>query len=203
MKRKLTLVVALLLFGLAMSGSDCILEDKVVQLVVLGESCTDEFDEYHTTSTWTTPKAYDVSDELDAILADNGVDKDQIISAKIISATYMVTDPPGHDWMLSGTITVEYGAEYETIVNYTNQSLWEIDDVAKYADLNEAGVNVFHQAIQDYLDGASPVLTFRVENGDVDPDPSGADPIDFKWIACLKIYVVVEEDYEWPDVFRG
>jgi len=203
MRTKFALAVALLLVGLALSGSDCILEEKVIQLVVLGESCTDEFDEYHTTDNWTTPRTYDVSDELDEILEDNDIHKDQIISAEIVSATYMVTEAPVHDWLLSGTITIEYGTEYETIVNYTNQSLWEIDGVAKYADLNEDGVDVFHHAVRDYLEGASPVLTFAVENGDVDPDPSGADPIDFKWVACLKIYVIVEEEYDWPDVFRG
>ncbi len=201
--KKLTWIVALLLVGLAVGGSDCILEDKVVQLVILGDACTDEFDEYHTTDNWTTPDTYDVSDDLDQILADNGIDKDQIISAKLISAAYMVTDAPVHDWDLSGTITVEYDSGEQVIVDYTNQSLWEIDGVAKYADLNEAGVEVFNGAIEDYLNGLSPVLTFRVRNGDVTPTPDGEDPIDFKWVACLKIYVVVEQDYEWPDIFRG
>lgn len=202
MKKNLTWVVALLLVGLALGGSDCIFEEKVIQLVILGESCTDEFDESHVTDNWTTPRTYDVSDELDDILADNDIDKDQIISAEIISATYMVTEAPVHDWDLSGTITVDYNSGPETIVNYTDQSLFAIDGVAAYADLNQAGVDEFHEAIQSYLAGSSPVLTFAVENGDVDPNPSEQDPIEFKWIACLKIYVIVEEAYDWPDIFR-
>ncbi len=200
--KKLTWIVALLLVGLALGGSDCILDEKVVQLVILGEACTDEFDEYHTTANWTTPDTYDVSDDLDRILAENDIDKGKIISAQLISATYEVTDPPEHNWTLSGTITVQYDSSPEVIVNYTDQSLSEIDGVPKYADLNSAGVNVFNDAIDDYLNGLSPVLTFRVENGSVTPDPLLSDPVDFKWVACLKIYVVVEENYEWPDIFR-
>jgi len=204
MNRKLALAVALLLVGLALSGSDCIFEEKVVQLVVLGSSCTDPFDEYHTTANWDTPEEYDVSDELDAILSDNGIDKSQIISAELVSATYMVTDAPVHDWTLSGTITIRYGIDYETIVDYTDQSLWEIDGVAEYADLNDAGVDVFNQAIADYLAGGAPVLEFATENDAVGPTPpSELDPIDFEWVACLRIYVIVEEEYDWPDVFRG
>ncbi|MBD3348513.1 MAG: hypothetical protein GF400_04880 [Candidatus Eisenbacteria bacterium] len=202
MRRKLTLAVALLLVGLALSGSDCIFEQKVVQLVVTGSTCVD-FEEDHQTDNWTTPETYDVADELDAILSDNGIDKDQVIDAEIISVTYEVIDPPAHDWTLSGTITVEYDSGPQTIVNYTNQTLSEIDGVPKYADLNDAGVDEMHGAIDAYLADMSPLVTFRVENGDVDPDPSSVDPIQFTWRACLKIYVVVEDEYDWPDVFRG
>jgi hypothetical protein len=201
MKKKLTWVVALLLVGLAMSGSDCIFEQKVIELVVTGSTCVD-FEEYHVTDNWTTPETYDVSDELDAILVDNGIDKTQILSAEIISITYEVIDPPVHDWTLTGTITVEYNSGPETIVNYTNQMLSEIDGVAKYADLNQDGVDEMHEAIDVYLnDTGSPIVTFRVENGDVTPDPTVLDPIEFDWRACIKIYVIVEEEYDWPDIF--
>ncbi|MFH1501538.1 MAG: hypothetical protein ABIG03_00690 [Candidatus Eisenbacteria bacterium] len=203
MKKNLTWVVALLLVGLALGGSDCIFEEKIIELVVTGSTCVD-FEEYHVTDNWTTPETYDVSDELDAILLDNGIDKSQIISAEIISITYMMTEPDVHDWTLTGTITVEYNTGPQTIVNYTNQMLSEIDGVAKYADLNQDGIAVMHEAIADYKDDlADPIVTFRVENGDVTPDPSGIDPIEFEWRACLRIYVVVEETYDWPDIFRG
>ena len=203
MRRKLTVAVALLLVGLALSGSDCILEEKVIELVVLGETCVD-FDESHVTDNWTTPETHDIADELDDILADNGIDKNQIISAEVISVTYEVTELPedAPDWRLWGAITVEYLGDLETFVNYSDERLSDLDGVAKYADLNEDGIDVIHNAIDSYLLDGSPVVTFRVENGDVDPNPSVEVPIVFSWKACLKIYVIVEEDYEWPDIFR-
>ena len=200
MRKKLTWLLALLLLGLALSGGDCIFETKVIELVVTGDTCVD-FEEYHETDNWTNPETYDVADELDEILEDNGYSRDDVKAAKLISVTYEVIDPPAHDWQLSGTITIEYNDGPKTIVDYTNVSLDDITGTPAYATLNAAGVAEFQEAVRDYLDGASPVVTFAVENGDVVPDPSGEDPLEFTWRACIKMYIVVVAEYEVPDPF--
>ncbi|MEE8573768.1 MAG: hypothetical protein V3T20_10910, partial [Gemmatimonadota bacterium] len=63
-------------------------------------------------------------------------------------------------------------------------------------------------AVDDYLAGQSPVLTFAAVNGNVVPDPTdseGVPPgrINFSWQACLRMYVVLDEEFEWPDIWPG
>jgi hypothetical protein len=204
MKRKLVWISALVLLCLALGGSDCIMDEKVIELVVYGSACV-PFDEDHQSQTWTTEREYDVAGELDRILADHGYSRDDIKGAQLISVTYQVTDPPVHDWQVSGTIAIEYplGEDHATMVNYTIESLDAATDAPVYADLNAAGVSVFNDAVADYLPPhyLDPVVTFWVENGAVTPEPGPADPIVFSWEACIKMYLKVERKYNLPDPF--
>lgn len=208
MRKKLPLIGVMLLLGFVATGSDCIFDTKVVDLIVTGETYTPKFNEDHGTEEWITSVTYDVSDELDAILGDNDVEKADVDTARLISVTYEVVTPDDHDWEISGSITIGYAARgrSEIIVDYDTVSLDAITGAPMFADLNPAGVAVFHEAVDDYLAGASPVLTFAAVNGDVVPDPTDSeqDPpgrINFSWKACLRMYVVLDEEFDWPDVW--
>lgn len=211
MRKKLTLMGVLLLLGLVATGSDCIFDTKVVELIVTGETCTEKFNEDHGTEEWTTSVTYAVADELDEILSDNGVEKADVDTARLISVTYEVLTPDDHDWEISGAITVEYparGRAPEIIVDYDAVSLDAITGVPAYANLNAAGVAVFHEAVDDYLAGQNPELTFAVVNGDVVPDPTDTEQeppgrISFSWQACLRMYIILDEEVDWPDVWPG
>lgn len=212
MRKRLTVIGVLLLLGFVASGSgDCIFDTKVVDLIATGSTCTEKFIEDHGSEEWTTEVTYDVSDKLDEILADNGISKAEVDTCRLISVTYEVVTPDDHDWQISGAITIEYparGRAPEILVDYDSVSLDSITGTPAYADLNPAGVAVFHQAVDDYLAGQSPVLTFAVVNGDVVPDPTDSEQtppgrISFSWKACLRMYIIMDEEFEWPDPWPG
>jgi hypothetical protein len=70
------------------------------------------------------------------------------------------------------------------------------------APLNENGVSLINQALQQYLDGThEPQLEFIIQNGDVVPEPSASDRIQFVWKSWLEIQVIFRETVEVPDPF--
>lgn len=195
-------VLALLLCVLVV-GQGCVLEDKVVELVLNGETCV-EFEEYHESISWNTPMVLDYADEIREILEDNDIDISKMEKAVVKSVTYEVTALAGtHDWDISGFITVQRGAgEAKKVVNYTEQSLMEVFGEPKYADLAAAGVAILNGALASFLaDPYSPIiLTFEVDNDTVTPAPTPSDPLDFVWEACVKIQIIYEETFEMPEI---
>ena len=182
-------------------GGGCVLEEKVVEVVVTGETCA-QFPENHESEQYTTPVIVDYASRINTVLEDNDLDREDIAEAKVMSASYRVTAfEHEHDWTISGFITVERLGDGvpETIIDYAGVSLLAAQASAINASLNEDGVQVVNQALQDYIDGGYPMLRFEVNNGSVTPAPSAADPIVFAWEACIKIHVLYREELEVPD----
>ena len=206
MKAATWTAVGLLTAALLLGTTGCILDEKVIEIVFRNATCM-EFEENHVTENFTTPEIVDVADDIDDALADQGLTRDDITEASLIGGTYQVTVfDHTHDWEISGSITVrrtDISDGPENIVFYTSQSLEDAMPAPVTATLNAEGVDLFNRALDDYLDGDNPVLEFTVVNGDVEPAPSELDALEFDWQACLKMYVIVEEDYEVPDVFGG
>lgn len=201
MKNTISAVFAAVALCLLLGGPGCVLEEKVIEIVLKGETCA-EFQENHDSEEFTTPVTIDYAERIDDILEDNDLGRSDIKRAKVMSATYQVTDfDHTHDWSISGYITVENltGGGPETVVNYTDQSLIAAQPAPVTASLDADGVLVINQALQDYLDGGYPTLRFTVQNGSVDPSPSPSDPIVFTWEACIKIHVSYQEELEVPD----
>jgi hypothetical protein len=208
MRKKLALIGVMLLLGFVASGSDCIFDTKVVELIVTGETCPPKFMHYSESATYADTVSYRVADDLDDILADNDLERTEIDTARLISVSYEVLRiaETSHDWTISGQITIEYtarGLGPEVIVDYDSLSLESVLGSPEYASLNAAGVAVFHAAVDDYLDGGDPEVTFRVESDSVSPIPNESDPIDFWWKACLRMYIILDEEFEWPDPWPG
>jgi hypothetical protein len=198
---RLTLAVLLCLLAV---GSSCVLEDKVIDIVVTGTTCV-EFPENHDSENFTTPMTLDYGSEIGQILEDNEVSREDIVSAHVVSASYEVTQfAHDHDWVVSGTITVERvdtGGNPQVIIDYTSQSIQAAMGDKIYPELEPAGVDVLDQALADFLDGYDPVLRFTVQNGSVDPDPSPQDRIVFVWEACVVLHLVYSAEFEGPDAF--
>jgi hypothetical protein len=195
-------VLALLLCVLAV-GPGCVLEDKVVEIVLKGQTCV-EWTEYHESAEWNTPLELDYADSIRKILEDNDIDIDKIKDAKLVSASYWVTvnNNDAHDWSISGYITVQRDdGPVRQMVEYTDQSLNAAYLTPTDADLDAAGVAIINGAFDSFLvDPYAPiVLTFTTENDAVTPGPTPSDPLDFIWKACLKIHVVYGETFELPD----
>ncbi len=197
----------LILFGvfivaLLVSGENCLLEEKVIDVVIKEETCA-EFAENSTSETFATSVEIDYADQIDQILSDNGYSKSDIKSATLESGSYGVTSYTGTtDWIISGGITVrrvDGGGSAVTLLDYTSESVVGLLGQKKDAALTSAGVALLNDALADYLGGQEPVIEFTVNNGDVNPNPSQGDPIVFNWRACLRINVVIEQTVDVPE----
>jgi hypothetical protein len=181
----------------------CLLEDREVEVVLNGQTCTD-IHEYHTTENYTTPDTLELGEDLDELLVDNDISKDDIVKAFLSSATYEITEfVHDHDWELEGVIMVErhdIGGGADTLVEYSNLFLEENVGVTLTASLHEDGVTIVNAALADYLAGAHPVIILTVISGGVDPSPSAGDALDFWWEPCLNIQVIYMLSTE---VFNG
>lgn len=206
MKTISSTMLVLLLLWLMASSISCVLEEKVIEIVVTGKTCVD-FEENEDSENFTTPVELNYAAEIDSILEHNDLDRSDIESAHVVSATYTVTDfEHDHDWVISGAITVTRMDEAQgpaTLIEYTSVSLEQVLEVEMPAVLEPGGVDLLNDALSDYITNpvAYPVLQFTVENGDVEPAPSLSDSLVFDWTACVTIHVVIEETYETPDVF--
>jgi len=202
---KTTIIASLAALTLAFSVTGC-LEDKVLEVVVKGETYAD-FKENHTSASWTNPVVIDFAAEVRQILEDNGYSLSDIKDARLVGASYGVTKfSHVHDWIIEGAITVarqDISAGPFTIVDYSDQSVAGALGKKIPAELNEDGVTLINKALSDLLAGADPVLVFTVENGTVGPDPPKLeDPIVFDWRAWITFHIVVEQTVEnVPDPF--
>ena len=200
-------LIPLVLICLLVAGGGCILEEKVIEVVITGKTCA-VFPENEDEQNFITAAEVDYGEEIGKILEKNDIDFEDIKTAKVVSASYGVTSftPTGvDDWELSGLITVErlYQAPQTkgTLIDYTIQSVVEALGMEIPASLNENGTAIVNQALEDYLDGQWPVLKFAVENETCVPPPSPTNRLIFTWKACIKLQVVIEEEVERPDPF--
>jgi hypothetical protein len=208
MNRTMKLITVSALIALVAIGTGCILEDTGVEIVIKDTYCM-TFNENHESATFVTPDTLNLAEKLDEALADNSLNREDLVRGAMIVATYEVTDPPAHDWTITGEITVERMDIVdgpETVIDYASQSLMGAYGAPVFADLNQNGVNLINDAIDDYIAGGvsgSPVLLFKVRNSACSPTPSSVDPLVFEWEACVLYYAVVAETLTVPDPFPG
>ena len=200
--------LVLLLIG-ALLCTSCIMDEKVIEIVLKNSTCM-PFEESGTSVTFGTEAVIDMAEEIEDSLERNDLSRSDIKTAKLISCTYQVTDltpPDGHDdWEIGGVIKVERigkARAAETIVQYTSQSVLGAMPAPVAAQLVPAGVDVLNEALEDFINGEDPILVFETDNDAVVPPPSGADPIVFDWEACLNIYVQLEQTLEMVDPIPG
>jgi len=208
MKTRFLIPVLLVLLAFALSGSDCLLYEKVLDVVFLHSTCVD-FEQLEDSETFTTTETVDYADEIDGILADNDIEKSDISQAHVVSASYEVTDfAHTHDWVISGEITVrrtDVAGPTATIVEYTSESVQATLNNRTPATLVQEGVDLLNDALDDYLGGEMPVLEFAVVSGtgDVDPTPTPQDMMEFDWTACIAFHIVATVTTDAPDPFGG
>jgi hypothetical protein len=200
-----TSILILLAIGLvALSVPGC-LEDKVLQIVMTGETSAD-FSENETGTDTPETALVDVADEITDILNNNGYSTSDIDSAFVTSVHYGVTSfDQSHDWEISGAISVRRvdggPGPWTELASYTAQSVTGALGQKITAPLEQAGVDVINTALDDFLANGRPVLEFQVEHSNVDPDPSPTDPMIFDWRAWLAIQLITTQTVEVPDPF--
>jgi hypothetical protein len=201
MKKVLVAAALMIPIALALGLGGCLVEDREVEVVLNQEHC-EEFVEHHTTENYTTPTIIELGEDLDRLLADNDVSREDIVNAFLVSAFYEVTEfMHTHDWEITGAITVQRlhvtGAEPETLIVYSELSLEDKLGEKTQVVLHPDGVAVVNTAMADYIAGGNPAIQLMVVNGAVgETSPSVGDPLDFVWEACLNIQVVVTIDTE-------
>lgn len=201
------LITAALMIPLALGLNGCLVEDREVEIVLNDEHC-EEFVEYHTTENYTTPAILELGEDLDSLLVDNDVTRDQLVDAFLVSAAYEISEfSHTHDWEISGIITVERlditGAGPDTLIVYKEISLEDKLGDKTQVDLHPDGVAIINAAMDDYIAGGNPTLQLTVVNGDVEQSPDVGDPLEFIWEACLKVQVLVTIDVEVVEIIGG
>jgi hypothetical protein len=196
--------ILVLLVCLAVGGGGCVLEKKVVEVLVTGETCVG-YTEYETSADYTNPAVINYASQIDSILAKHDLDRNDIKRAVVRSASYVVTQfTQPTDWVISGEITVtrnDVPAGPYTVIEYTDQSVAEALNNTKKAKLKGDGVSLLNAALHDYIhNGAFPSITFTVVSGGVTPEPTPANPMIFSWQACIKLHIIFEEEVELPEL---
>ena len=208
MKRMNNTAILLLLIVSIAALCGC-LEDRETEIVLNDENC-ETFDEHRTSENYTTPYLLDLAGEIDSLLEDNDVSREEILDAFLVSASYEITDFPHgelyHDWEFAGVIMIERlggGNPPDTLLDY-NDYITVSDAVVGdkiHVTLHDDGVAVINDALEDFIAGLDPVLRVTVENGDIEPDPSEIDPLVFSWEFCLFLQLITTLDTEIFQVF--
>ncbi len=182
------------------SGMGC-LEEKVLEVLLNSETCA-EFIQNETTDNFNEPATITIGQQIREVLSENGYSVNDIAAVNIVSSAYEVTEFSGpNDWVISGNITVDYQSGPIDLVTYTSQSVQAAFGVRTLTPMTTAGVNQLQQAIDDFLAGSDPSLTFAVDNDDITPDPSVANPMIFTWKFYVVLQVVLNTEVEVPDPF--
>lgn len=196
--------IVLLLVGLAVGASNCIMEDRTVEVVVTNESCAD-FDESATAVLFANSVIVDYASEIDQALQDNDVSRSDIVIARIVSVSYGVTSfAQSHDWEISGAINVrriDVSDGPAALFDYTSQSVSDALGKTIPANLNPGGVAILNRALDAFVAGGNPILEFEVANAGVSPVPTQLNPIMFDWRSCVVTQIVTKKDLQVPDPF--
>ena len=194
-------IALLLITCVLVTSAGCIYNELTGEVVVTEKVCV-QFEETRTDPNFYT---YEVDnrfrERLMELLDENDVTLEDVRSVNVVSGTYKVTKPPrGHDWTITGNVSVArqdvpadpYSDGPEPLIDLTGQSLDEAKGKPIAAVLIPDGVALIDRALEAILDGEDPRLVLIMESGDVDPAPSTADPLEFKWLACVTFQVVIE-----------
>jgi hypothetical protein len=211
MKRVLLLLGAIALVGLLACLSGCILHTRTLTIVVTDLVCS-EFREDHDDENYmdeTETVDDDFFEQLDVILADNDLSKDDIESVDVTGAYYKVkTGAANGPWTVSGRIWVQVdGGALVEICSYQSVVLTGPMAEAERIETNEAGLDVLVAALEQYLatdnPGMYPTITFYADRevGDISPSPTEMIPFVCTWDGCLSMEVNFTEEYDVYDLF--
>lgn len=197
------LIMFSLLLALGVSCDFDIMKERTLEFVIPCEVCF-EFTQNESSANFSRMVEIQFANRIDEELEENDISKEDVESIQVVSVSYEVKTVENGSWTITGEAEVmraDAGGEWKKILNYTEVSLLDAMDEVNYADLNQDGIEVVNQAAADYLGGSSPLLRFRIINGDVEPDPSPENRLIFAWEFCVHLHVVVSKDIEVPDPF--
>lgn len=213
MKKGLLLLGALALASLLVGLNGCILQTTEITIVVSDLVCT-SFEEDHNSENYTdeTVTVHTLFDDLDGILADNRLTKDDIESVSVDGVYYqVVTGPtpppaPATEWTVSGSIWIEVnGGGPVLIATYQPVELTGPMTDPVQIDTDDAGLAELNAALEAYRTGSYPTIVFTAdrEAGGISPTPTPESPFTMTWNGCLSMSVDFTEEYDIYDMFPG
>ena len=211
MRKVLPLLGAMALLSLLVGLSGCVLETKTLTIVITDYVCIG-FEENHDDENYTDDTVtFDDSffEDLDALLADNDMTKDDVEAVSVVGVYYQVTaGPTNPPWTVAGRIWIEIDgggqvllAEYEDLLLTGTMA-----DPIRIRTF-DPGLAVFNVALETYLSESNPgnypviVFTSDREQGDIDPSPTLGAPFVMSWNGCLSMRVDFTEEYDVFDLF--
>jgi hypothetical protein len=216
MKKALLLIGALVLVSFFACGNGCILHTREITIVVTDYVCTG-FDENHDDENYMDETvSFDDTfwEDLDAILAENELTKDDIEGANVAGVYYQVitgpTPPPAGftEWTVSGRIWVELdGGGPVLIATYQSVGLSAPMAAPMRITTVQTGLDVLDAAMVQYLTADDPddypdlVFYADRETGDINPSPSEAFPFVMTWDGCLSMRIDFIEKWDVYDMF--
>ena len=213
MKKALLLLGVLILVSFFACGNGCLLHTKKLTIVVTEFVCS-EFVEEHTDENYMdeiVDVPQDFWEDLDAILADNGMTHADIVDTEVLGVYYRVVEGPTNPpWDVAGRFWVNVDGTEELIAAYQTETL---TGPTGYIELiaEQAGLDLLTDALQQYLDATGPAgypdIFFKADREFVDIDPSpgpGPDEIfEMTWHGCLQMRVDFTEEFDVYDMFPG
>jgi hypothetical protein len=146
----------------------------------------------------TTVTSSSFATEIQAWLDANDVDPEDVCDIFQSGGTIVLAAPysGGHDWDWAGKLWIKRLDIVDDWHLYLKaQTVTIPDDIAPGYNprFNFRGVRTVNRALEDLVAGQNPILglEMRQYDGDIDPEPSESDPLEFTWDACINVVVVV------------
>ena len=184
-------------------ASGCLYDATTGQVVVTEQICV-LFRQHQETGTFATTEICDkFKTRLEGLLAENGASPEDVVSLGVVGGTYKVVDSKfDHDWVITSSVTVTRQDDPQgpimdgpaLFVGETTQSLTAAQKNKLTANLDAAGIQLIDDALADVLAGGDPRVLVTMEGASISPVPSTEDPLDFKWLACIRFQAVIQVD---------
>jgi hypothetical protein len=209
MKKALLLLGAIILVSFFACGNGCLLHTRELTIVVTQFVCS-EFNENHDDENYMdeiVDVTQDFWEDLDEILADNGMTHEDIIEAEVLGIYYkIITGPTNPPWDVAGRFWVNVDGVEELIADYQFETLLGPTDYVELIPVQD-GLDLLSAALEQYLTATDPseypVVFFKAdrETGDIDPSPTPAEPFIMTWHGCLQMRVDFVEEFDVYDMF--
>jgi len=209
MKKALLLISALILVGFFACGTDCIIHTRELTIVVTEFVCS-EFTEDHNDENYmdeiveVTPEFWE---DLDDLLADNGMTHGDILDAEVLGIYYkVITGPTNPPWDVAGRFWVNVDGVQELVADYQFETLTGPTDYIELVPVQD-GLDLLTDALQQYLAATDPsgyptvFFTADRETGDIDPSPSPERVFQMTWHGCLQMRIDFTEEFDVYDMF--
>lgn len=131
-----------------------------------------------------------------------GLTLDDVESVAVVSGRYKLVTLQGHDWSVDGMVRLSRQDDTSSpptegpvgFVDFDNQSIKALKGAFTTATMEAAGVDLLNDALADILEGGDPRVVLDLDDITVSPAPSPQDPMEFKFLACVRFQAIINAD---------
>ncbi|HET6463926.1 MAG TPA: hypothetical protein VFH33_09015 [Candidatus Krumholzibacteria bacterium] len=198
MKQLRVQILVIAALGVLLANAGCIYNQ--CDLVITDKVCVD-LHEVQTTGTFTSFVVCDqFKTELEQKLAENNLTTDDIKSIHMVGANFKVKSFKPHDWKITAQIDIArqdtpdgpYDDGPKPFTRFKKESLKDLKGDREEPKLYSDGVKLVDRALASLLDEEDPRLVLIINNEEIKPMPSPADPMEFTVNTCVKFQIVIK-----------